>query len=258
MIAHVNLSATFYKLERFDAASAQAREALTLDPRNGDALVNLALAQKASGQQGDAQGSLRRALELNPRSAAAHYNLGSSVRGWRRSRARARSLSAVPAVRWSRAVRLRRGCPAAAPRFVGENPLSRYRPHNMSEIDALLKEDRRFPPSEAWTRAAIVSDSAVYERAAADPESFWAEFARELEWIEPWSQVLEWTSPDAKWFLGGKLNASVNCLDRHIRGPRRNKAAFIWEGEPAIAARSPTGISTARSTRLPTFSSRSA
>src|SRR6187401_2880244 len=102
----------------------------------------------------------------------------------------------------------------------------------MSEIDALLKEDRRFPPSEAWTRAAIVSDSAVYERAAADPESFWAEFARELEWIEPWSQVLEWTSPDAKWFLGGKLNASVNCLDRHTRGPRRNKAAFIWEGEP--------------------------
>jgi acetyl-CoA synthetase len=102
----------------------------------------------------------------------------------------------------------------------------------MSEIDALLKEDRRFPPSEAWTREAIVSDSAVYDRAAADPESFWAGFARELEWVEPWSQVLEWKSPDAKWFVGGKLNASVNCLDRHVRGPRRNKAAFIWEGEP--------------------------
>src|SRR6188472_3800478 len=102
----------------------------------------------------------------------------------------------------------------------------------MSEIDALLKEDRRFPPPEAWTRAAIVSDAAVYDRAAADPESFWAGFARELEWVEPWSQVLEWKSPDAKWFVGGKLNASVNCLDRHATGPRRNKAAFIWEGEP--------------------------
>src|SRR6188472_2008485 len=102
----------------------------------------------------------------------------------------------------------------------------------MSEIDALLKEDRRFPPPEAWTRAAIVSDAAVYDRAAADPESFWAGFARELEWVEPWSQVLEWKSPDAKWFVGGKLNASVNCLDRHVRGPRRNKAALVWEGEP--------------------------
>jgi tetratricopeptide (TPR) repeat protein len=71
----VNLSATLYKLNRFDAAAAHAREALALDPRNGDALVNLALAQKALGQQGEAQGSLRRALELNPRSAAAHYNL---------------------------------------------------------------------------------------------------------------------------------------------------------------------------------------
>jgi acetyl-CoA synthetase len=102
----------------------------------------------------------------------------------------------------------------------------------VSEIDALLKEDRRFPPAEAWTRNAVVNDPAVYERAAADPERFWADFARELEWIEPWTQVLEWKSPDAKWFVGGKLNASVNCLDRHVRGPRRNKAAFIWEGEP--------------------------
>jgi acetyl-CoA synthetase len=102
----------------------------------------------------------------------------------------------------------------------------------MSEIDALLKEDRRFPPSEAWTRYAAVNDRGIYQRAAADPEAFWAEFARELEWIEPWSRVLEWKSPHAKWFVGGKLNVSVNCLDRHIRGPRRNKAAFIWEGEP--------------------------
>jgi acetyl-CoA synthetase len=102
----------------------------------------------------------------------------------------------------------------------------------MSEIDALLKEDRTFPPSEAWKRNAVPNDPAVYERAAGDPEAFWSAFARELEWSAPWTRVLDWQPPYAKWFIGGKLNASVNCLDRHIRGPRRNKAAFVWEGEP--------------------------
>ena len=102
----------------------------------------------------------------------------------------------------------------------------------MSEIDALLTEHRRFPPSEQWRRRASANDPEVYARAAADPEKFWADFARELDWFEPWTRVLEWTPPYAKWFVGGKLNASVNCLDRHIHGPRRNKAAFIWEGEP--------------------------
>jgi acetyl-CoA synthetase len=102
----------------------------------------------------------------------------------------------------------------------------------MSEIDALLKEDRSFPPSDAWHKNANVGDPGVYTRAAADPERFWADFARELEWIQPWTRVLDWKSPDAKWFVGGKINASVNCVDRHVRGPRRSKAAFIWEGEP--------------------------
>jgi len=102
----------------------------------------------------------------------------------------------------------------------------------MDEISALLREDRRFPPSDAWRRHATVNDPGVYARAAADPEAFWASFAAELEWMAPWSRVLEWNAPYAKWFVGGRLNASVNCLDRHIRGPRRNKAAFIWEGEP--------------------------
>ena len=102
----------------------------------------------------------------------------------------------------------------------------------MTEIDALLKEERRFPPTDQWRRTAHVTDAGVYQRAAADPEKFWAEFARELEWMQPWSRVLEWTPPYAKWFAGGMLNASVNCLDRHVRGPRRNKAAFVWEGEP--------------------------
>src|SRR3984885_1283953 len=102
----------------------------------------------------------------------------------------------------------------------------------MDEISALLQENRRFPPSDAFRRTAIAGDPGVYARAAADPEAFWASFAGELEWISPWSRVLEWTPPYAKWFVGGKLNASVNCLDRHVRGPRRNKAALIWEGEP--------------------------
>jgi acetyl-CoA synthetase len=102
----------------------------------------------------------------------------------------------------------------------------------MSEIDALLKEDRQFPPTPEWRRDAIANDPAVYKRAAADPEAFWAGFARELEWMQPWSRVLEWKSPHAKWFVGGKLNASVNCIDRHVRTARRNKAAIVWEGEP--------------------------
>jgi len=102
----------------------------------------------------------------------------------------------------------------------------------MSEIDALLQEDRSFPPSPQFQRAAVVNDPAVYERAAKDPEGFWAGLAGELEWIEPWKEVLRWKPPYAEWFVGGKINASANCLDRHVRSWRRNKAALIWEGEP--------------------------
>jgi acetyl-CoA synthetase len=102
----------------------------------------------------------------------------------------------------------------------------------MAEIDHLLQEDRRFPPSAALQKSANISDSSVYERAARDPEAFWAEFARELDWIRPWDSVLQWKPPHARWFDGGKINASANCLDRHIRTARRNKAALIWEGEP--------------------------
>jgi acetyl-CoA synthetase len=102
----------------------------------------------------------------------------------------------------------------------------------MSEIDALLQEHRSFPPSPDFQRSAVISDPVIYERAERDPESFWADFARELEWIQPWTEVLRWKAPHAEWFVGGKLNASANCLDRHVRTPRRNKAALIWEGEP--------------------------
>jgi acetyl-CoA synthetase len=100
------------------------------------------------------------------------------------------------------------------------------------EIDALLNEDRRFEPPDAWRAGAVVSDPSIHARAAADPEAFWAGFAAELEWMRPWDAVLEWNPPDAKWFVGGRLNASVNCVDRHVRTARRNKAALIWEGEP--------------------------
>jgi acetyl-CoA synthetase len=100
------------------------------------------------------------------------------------------------------------------------------------EIDALLQEDRKFAPTPEFAAAAHVSDPAVYERAEQDPEAFWAGFASELEWSEPWTQVLDWKPPHAKWFVGGKLNACVNCVDRHARTWRRNKAAIIWEGEP--------------------------
>jgi acetyl-CoA synthetase len=100
------------------------------------------------------------------------------------------------------------------------------------EIEALLKEDRSFAPSVDFISQALINDPGIYARAAKDPEAFWAGCARELEWITPFSKVLEWNPPDARWFADGTLNVSANCLDRHVRSWRRNKAAFIWEGEP--------------------------
>jgi acetyl-CoA synthetase len=101
-----------------------------------------------------------------------------------------------------------------------------------AEIDDLLREERTFPPPAEFRARAVVSDDSLYAEAERDPEAFWARFAAELEWSRPWDRILDWQPPHAKWFVGGKINASVNCLDRHLRGPRRNKAALIWEGEP--------------------------
>ncbi len=98
------------------------------------------------------------------------------------------------------------------------------------QIDTLLSEQRRFPPPRGFAARAAATDS-LYE-AGRDWKKFWEQQARELEWIAPWSRVLEWELPHARWFVDGKLNASANCLDRHLNGPRRNKAAIIWEGEP--------------------------
>ncbi len=103
---------------------------------------------------------------------------------------------------------------------------------NVGSIEALLQEDRTFPPTDEFRRQANISDPGVYEEARRDPEAFWARFAEELHWFKKWDQVLEWKPPHAKWFLGGKLNLSYNCLDRHLTSARRNKAAIIWEGEP--------------------------
>jgi acetyl-CoA synthetase len=101
------------------------------------------------------------------------------------------------------------------------------------EISALLHEDRVFDPPAEFRSAAAVRDTTPYEEAERDFEGFWAKFASELEWSRKWTQVLDWSNPPhAKWFVGGQINVSVNCVDRHIRTARRNKAAIVWEGEP--------------------------
>jgi acetyl-CoA synthetase len=103
------------------------------------------------------------------------------------------------------------------------------------EISALLAEKRLFKPTADFRRQANVNDTRIHRKAARNPERFWASWAARLEWFKPWRKVLQWKPPQAKWFVGGKLNVSVNCLDRHIRpdgSGRRNKAALVWEGEP--------------------------
>jgi acetyl-CoA synthetase len=99
-------------------------------------------------------------------------------------------------------------------------------------LSALLDERRTFPPSEEFRKNASWNDPAIYDRAAKDPEGFWAEQAKSLDWFKPYDKVLEWNAPWAKWFVGGKLNVTHNCVDRHAHSARRNKAAIIWEGEP--------------------------
>ncbi|MEO7965645.1 MAG: AMP-binding protein, partial [Gemmatimonadaceae bacterium] len=102
----------------------------------------------------------------------------------------------------------------------------------MSDIEVLLTENRRFPPSDEFRGKSLVSNSELYDSAAADYEKFWATEAQSLDWFKPWDTILEWEPPRARWFVGGQLNVAHNCIDRHITGPRRNKAAIIFEGEP--------------------------
>src|SRR5450631_4107832 len=105
-----------------------------------------------------------------------------------------------------------------------------------TNITSILKENRQFPPPADFAAKARFKSLAEYEKvwnqAKADPEAFWAEQAKRLHWFTPWTKVLDWKEPHAKWFIGGRINVSYNCLDRHLTGPRKNKAAIIWEGEP--------------------------
>jgi acetyl-CoA synthetase len=103
-------------------------------------------------------------------------------------------------------------------------------------IESILNESRVFPPPAAFAANAYIKSFEEYEKiyneAAEDPEAFWAEQAGSLHWFKKWDRVLEWNEPFAKWFVGGTLNISYNCLDRHLDSWRKNKAALIWEGEP--------------------------
>jgi len=100
-------------------------------------------------------------------------------------------------------------------------------------IDALMAENRKFPPSEAFRANALVRDTSLYDEAAEDDEGFWARQAGELlRWTKEWDTILDWRLPDAKWFVGGELNVADNCLDRHVQAGLGERVAIHWEGEP--------------------------
>src|SRR5579885_3109511 len=103
-------------------------------------------------------------------------------------------------------------------------------------IDSTLQEQRTFEPPESFRQTAYIKSAEDYERiyreSVEHPDKFWGRIAGELHWFKPWEKVLEWKNPWAKWFVGGQINLSYNCLDRHVQTHRKNKAALIWESEP--------------------------
>ena len=105
-----------------------------------------------------------------------------------------------------------------------------------TNIESHLVETRVFEPPKSFAKKAEIKSLAkyqkLYRKSITNPTKFWAKEAGELEWQAPWTKVLTWRAPFAKWFVGGKINVSENCLDRHLKGRRRNKAAILWEGEP--------------------------
>jgi acetyl-CoA synthetase len=107
-------------------------------------------------------------------------------------------------------------------------------PDSITTIDVVMTETRRFEPPQGFTAAANIRDPNIYDRAASDPLAFWEGAAERLTWFKHWDRVLDWdpTNARAQWFIGGKLNASYNCVDRHVQTWRKNKAAIMWEGEP--------------------------
>ena len=105
-------------------------------------------------------------------------------------------------------------------------------------IESVLHENRLFKPNKQFARQARIKSLAeytkLYRESVKSPDKFWGRQAKqELIWFKPWKKVLEWKEPFAKWFVGGQLNLTYNCLDRHLGTPTANKAALIWEGEPA-------------------------
>src|SRR5579871_2263415 len=105
-----------------------------------------------------------------------------------------------------------------------------------TSIDSILQEQRKFEPPAEFSQQAHIKSLAEYERlykeSVEEPDKFWSRIAGELHWFKPWEKVLEWNCPWAKWFVGGQINLSYNCLDRHVETWRKNKAAIIWESEP--------------------------
>src|SRR5438876_1209413 len=101
-------------------------------------------------------------------------------------------------------------------------------------IENLLREDRTFPPPPDFVANALVTDPSVHEKAESEEgfRAFWAEAAERIDWIQPWNELYTWELPYTKWFVGGKLNISANCLDRHVAAGLGHRVAYYWEGEP--------------------------
>ena len=101
-------------------------------------------------------------------------------------------------------------------------------------IENLLREERTFPPPPEFVANALLSDPSIYERTADEDgfRAFWTDEGNKLDWIEPWKDLYTWDAPYTKWFIGGKLNVSVNCLDRHVKAGLGDRVAYFWEGEP--------------------------
>ena len=108
--------------------------------------------------------------------------------------------------------------------------------NNQPNIDSTLDEQRKFECPQDFAQNAHLKNlaeyEALYKESIEAPDKFWARAAEELHWFKKWDKVLEWKSPWAKWFVGGQINLSYNCLDRHVQTWRKNKSAIIWEGEP--------------------------
>jgi acetyl-CoA synthetase len=107
-------------------------------------------------------------------------------------------------------------------------------PEAREDLEVLLRDEDRFAPPDEFREQANFSDPSIYEEADRDPEGWWERWAKELDWFEPWETVLDWNPPWAKWFKEGKLNASHNCLDRHVAAGKGDKVAYHWVGEDGL------------------------